>query len=52
MIHRLYSAYNLPADHDVCHLFEYLVIRRFLRTAEKSFVIIKEVIKILHHIFT
>ena len=36
MIHKLYSAYSLPADHDVCHLFEHLVIRRFLRAAEKS----------------
>ena len=36
MIHKLYSAYNLPADHDVCHLFEHLVIRRFLRAAEES----------------
>ncbi len=36
MIHKLYSAYNLPADHDVCHLFEHLAIRRFLRAAEKS----------------
>ena len=36
MLHKLYSAYNLPADHDVCHLFEHLVIRRFLRAAEKS----------------
>lgn len=36
MIHKLYSAYNLPADHDFCHLFEHLVIRRFLRAAEKS----------------
>ena len=36
MIHKLYSAYNLPAEHDVCHLFEHLVIRRFLRAAEKS----------------
>ena len=36
MIHKLYSAYNLPADHNVCHLFEHLVIRRFLRAAEKS----------------
>ena len=36
MIHKLYSAYNLPADHDVCHLFEHLVIRRFLRVIEKS----------------
>jgi hypothetical protein len=36
MIHSLYSAYDLPADHDVCHLFEHLVIRRFLRAAEKS----------------
>mgnify|MGYP000020307993 CR=1 FL=1 len=36
MIHKLYSAHDLPADHDVCHLFEHLVIRRFLRAAEKS----------------
>lgn len=36
MIHKLYSAYNFPADHDVCHLFEHLVIRRFLRAVEKS----------------
>ena len=36
MIHKLYSAYSLPADHDVCHLFEHLVIRRFLRAIEKS----------------
>ena len=36
MIHKIYSAYDLPADHDVCHLFEHLVIRRFLRAAEKS----------------
>ena len=36
MIHKLYSVYDLPADHDVCHLFEHLVIRRFLRAAEKS----------------
>lgn len=36
MIHKLHSAYDLPADHDVCHLFEHLVIRRFLRMVEKS----------------
>ena len=36
MIHKLYSAYDLPADHDICHLFEHLVIRRFLRMVEKS----------------
>lgn len=36
MIHKLYSAYDLPTDHDVCHLFEHLVIRRFLRAVEKS----------------
>ena len=36
MIQKLYSAYDLPADHDVCHLFEHLVVRRFLRAAEKS----------------
>jgi len=36
MIHKLYSAYDLPANHDVCHLFEHLVIRRFLWSIEKS----------------
>lgn len=36
MIHKLYSAYDLPVDHDVCHLFEHLVIRRFLRAVEIS----------------
>lgn len=36
MTHSLHSAYNLPADHDVCHLFEHLVIRRFLRAVEES----------------
>ena len=36
MIHKLYSAYDLPADHDVCHLFEHLIIRRFLRSVETS----------------
>ena len=36
MIHKIYSTYDLPADHDVCHLFEHLVIRRFLRMVEKS----------------
>ena len=36
MIHKLYSAYDLPADHNICHLFEHLVVRRFLRAAEKS----------------
>lgn len=36
MIHKLYYRYNLPADHDVCHLFEHLIIRRFLRAIEKS----------------
>ena len=36
MIHKIYSTYDLPADHDVCHLFEHLVIRRFLRAVEKS----------------
>ena len=51
IIHKLYSAYDLPADHDVCHLFEHLVIRRFLRMVEKSFVIITGVREILHHIF-
>ena len=35
MIHKLYSAYDLPADHDTCHLFEHLIIRRFLKGTEK-----------------
>lgn len=35
MIHKLYSAYDLPADHDTCHLFEHLIIRRFLKETEK-----------------
>lgn len=36
MIHKLYSAYDLPADHDTCHLFEHLIIRRFLKETEKA----------------
>ena len=36
MTHSLHSAYNLPADHDVCHLFEHLIIRRFLQSLKKS----------------
>ena len=35
MVHKLYSAYDLPADHDTCHLFEHLIIRRFLKETEK-----------------
>ena len=35
MIHKLYSAYDLPASHDTCHLFEHLIIRRFLKETEK-----------------
>jgi len=35
MIHNLHSAYSLPADHDTCHLFEHLIIRRFLKETEK-----------------
>ena len=35
MIHNLHSAYSLPADHDTCHLFEHLIIRRFLKKTEK-----------------
>ena len=27
---RLYALYDLPFSHDVCHLFEHIVIRRFL----------------------
>ena len=36
MIHKLYSAYDLPANHDTCHLFEHLIIRRFLKETEKA----------------
>ena len=36
MIHNLHSAYSLPADHDTCHLFEHLIIRRFLKKTEKA----------------
>ena len=36
MTHGLHSAYNLPADHNVCHLFEHLIIRRFLQSLKKS----------------
>ena len=35
MIHNLHSAYSLPANHDICHLFEHLIIRRFLKETEK-----------------
>ena len=35
MIHNLHSAYSLPAYHDMCHLFEHLIIRRFLKKTEK-----------------
>ena len=51
MIHKLYSTYDLPANHEVCHLFKHLVIQRFLRAAEKFFVIITGVREILNHIF-
>ena len=36
---RLYAFYDLPFSHDVCHLFEHIVIRRFLlslRAADRS----------------
>ena len=36
---RLYALYDLPFSHDVCHLFEHIVIRRFLlslRAADRS----------------
>lgn len=36
MIRKLYSFYNLPLDHDTCHLFEHLVLRTFLIAAQKS----------------
>lgn len=35
MIHKLYTAYDLPFSHDVCHLFEHLVNRRFARELAK-----------------
>ena len=35
MIHNLHSAYSLPTNHDTCHLFEHLIIRRFLKETEK-----------------
>lgn len=37
MIHKLYSTYDLPADHDVCHLFKHLVIQRFFTSGRKIF---------------
>lgn len=36
MIRNLYSFYALPFDHDMCHLFEHLVLRTFLLTARKT----------------
>ena len=36
---KLYTFYDLPFSHDVCHLFEHIVIRRFLlslRAADRS----------------
>ena len=36
---KLYAFYDLPFSHDVCHLFEHIVIRRFLlslRAADRS----------------
>ena len=35
MITRLYSFYDLPFDHDVCHVCEHLVLQRFLALLEK-----------------
>lgn len=34
MITRLYSFYDLPFDHDVCHVYEHLVLQRFLALLE------------------
>lgn len=36
MIRKLYSFYDLPFDHDTCHLFEHLVLRTFLLAARKA----------------
>lgn len=30
MITKLYASYDLPFDHDVCHLFEHIVLQEFL----------------------
>lgn len=35
MITHLYSFYDLPFDHDVCHVYEHLVLQRFLVLLEK-----------------
>lgn len=35
MITRLYSFYDLPFDHDVCHVYEHLVLQQFLALLEK-----------------
>lgn len=34
MITHLYSFYDLPFDHDVCHVYEHLVLQRFLALLE------------------
>ena len=34
MIIHLYSFYDLPFDHDVCHVYEHLVLQRFLALLE------------------
>lgn len=36
MICKLYTAYDLPFDHDTCHLFEHVVNRRFLKQLQKT----------------
>jgi hypothetical protein len=35
MITKLYSFYDTPFDHDVCHLFEHIVLRSFLLELHK-----------------
>lgn len=36
MITKLYSFYDTPFDHDVCHLFEHIVMRQFLDVLENN----------------
>ncbi|PID33114.1 hypothetical protein CR969_02455 [Candidatus Saccharibacteria bacterium] len=35
MISKLYAAYDLPIDHDTCHLFEHVVNRHFLKRLQQ-----------------
>ncbi|MDO4780901.1 MAG: hypothetical protein Q4A34_00705 [Candidatus Saccharibacteria bacterium] len=36
MIRKLYSFYDLPFNHDMCHVFEHLVLRTFLLAAREA----------------